>query len=136
MLFKSTGYLQYSRNHQLVVRADQGLADFYRHLIPKYYGVQRGRWPAHVTVVREVDGLIKEVPTNMDAWGKYQGEEIDFMYENIIRQGKIYFWLNIFCVRLEEIRSELGLSIRSQYTIPPEGFTKCFHMTLGNMKGL
>jgi hypothetical protein len=134
MLFKSKGILKYGGNHSLRVLCDQQLADYYRHLIPKSYGVQRGRWPAHITVVREVNGEEIDKPTDFTAWMKHEGEEIEFHYENIVRQGKIYFWLNIFCVRLEEIRSELGLPISSRYTIPPEGFTKCFHMTLGNTK--
>jgi hypothetical protein len=28
----------------------------------------------------------------------------------------------------------LGLPVSSEYTLPPEGFVKCFHMTIGNFK--
>lgn len=133
MLFKSKGILKYGGNHSLRLLADQQLADFYRHLIPKGLGVQRGRWPAHITVVRETDEEYDK-PTDFTAWMRHEDEEIEFHYESIVRRGEIYFWLNIFCVRLEEIRSELGLPITSRYTVPPEGFTKCFHMTLGNIK--
>ncbi len=130
-MFSSTGTLSYGEGYKLVVSCDQELADYYRSLIPKYYDVQRGRYPAHVTVVRTG----KEMPIILENWGKYQGEEIDFLYDPTMRMGEIYFWLNIWCKRLEEIRVELGLSNRSMYTLPPDcPFAKCFHMTVANCK--
>jgi hypothetical protein len=114
----------------LVVNADQELSNYYRVLIPKWKNAKSQMYPAHITVVRE--GL--EEPKNLEFWGKYQGEKIEFYYSPEVQEGTVYFWLNIFSVRLEEIRIELGLSVHSEYTLPPEGFTKCFHMTVGNKK--
>jgi len=87
-------------------------------------------YPPHITVVR----VHKEKVPNKEYWDKYAGEEIEFSYSPIVHEGSVYYWLNVFCVRLEEIRRELGLSVVSEYTLPPEGFIKCFHMTLGNKK--
>jgi hypothetical protein len=70
----------------------------------------------------------------MEVWGKYEGQEIDFSYENVIHSGTVYYWLNAFSTKLEEIREELGLPVSSQYTLPPEGFVKCFHITIANQK--
>jgi len=134
MLFKAQGKLRYSQNYKLVVEVEQDIVDFYRSLIPKSIKVSRGRWPAHITVVREKDGL--DFPPNMEFWGKYEGEIIEFLYSNQIEYGKIYYWLNVYCVKLEEIRKELGLPYVSRIALPPEGFKKCFHMTIGNTKGL
>lgn len=132
ILYKSTGVLNYSNSngYRLALDIDQGIADFYRNLIPKHIQINRPRWPAHTTVVRAE----KEIPKNLDVWGKYQDQSIDFWYSPTIHHGKIYFWLNTFCVRLEDIRRELGLPVVSQYTLPPAGFTKCFHMTIANQK--
>lgn len=130
MLYKSSGILQYEGDDKLIVLADPGMADFYRSLIPKYYDINRPKYPAHITVVRTG----KETVLDKTNWNKYNGETIDFMYDNSIQIGTVYFWLNIFCKRLEEIRLELGLRVDSPWTLPPEGFNKCFHMTLANRK--
>ena len=109
---------------------DQEIADYYRALIPKWLNPQRPRWRAHVTVVRQE----KEMPTLLEAWGRYEGERVEFLYDATIKMDKIYFWINVFCVRLEEIRLELGLPVSVVYTLPPDGFGKCFHCTIANMK--
>ncbi len=132
-LFESTGVLRYSfkegYGYRLVLEIDKDIVKYYRSLIPPWKGKPNPQmYDAHVSVVR------KEVPPNLDAWGKYEGEEVRFLYSNHIYNGTVYWWLNVFCVRLEEIRVELGLPVSSQYTIPPEGFDKVFHCTLGNCK--
>jgi len=131
-MYTSTGVLRYSEDNgkKLIVEVDPDLANYYRRLIPKYFDVKRGKYDAHITVVRSY----KETPPDLTAWGKYEGHEIDFLYEPIIRQGKIYWWLNVLCSRLEKIRLELGLEVSSPWTRPPEGFEKYFHITLGNTK--
>jgi len=132
VLYKSIGVLRYEFEigHKLVVEVDQQLSDYYRSLIPKFVSTNRPRYSAHITVVRQE----KETPVNLEHWGKYEGQEIEFFYSPIIQQGKVYFWLNTFCTKLEDIRLELGLPVVSQYTLPPEGFRKCFHCTIANMK--
>jgi len=132
ILYQAKGKLHYSTSngYKLIVECEQDIADMYRALVPKYYYLQRQRYPAHITVVRSY----KEIPLNMEPWGKYDGEVIEYYYEPFIRIGTAYMWLNILCKRLEEIRYELGLPIRSEYTQPPEGFSKYFHMTIGNIK--
>lgn len=129
-MISSTGTLRYGDNWKLIVQCDQAIANYYRSLVPKYYDIQGTRYPAHITVVRTE----KEIPTITEPWGKYEGQEIEFFYDPEVKMGKIYFWLNIWCKRLEEIRVELGLPNRSEFTLPPVPFTKCFHMTIGNSK--
>lgn len=130
-MYSSSGYLIYeidNSGHKLNVIVDRDLSNYYRALIPKYIDVQPQKYPPHISVVR------KETPIHLDKWNCYNGEEVEFFYDGIIRFGQVYCWLNVFCVRLEEIRLELGLPVSSIYTKPPEGFIKCFHMTLGNFK--
>lgn len=129
-MYPSTGILRYHNDFKLIVEVDPSIGNLYRSLIPKYIDFNRPKYNSHITVVRS--GL--EDPPRKEFWGKYEGEEIDFVYDSAIKEGSVYFWLNVYCVRLEEIRVELGLSATSEYTLPPEGFKKVFHCTLANKK--
>jgi hypothetical protein len=132
ILRRATGPLRYYRGSQggykLIVEVDQAIADFHRSLIPKYFWVQPPMYPAHISVVR------KEVPLASETWGRYEGEEVEFFYEPTVHSTHVYFWLNAFSRRLEEVRAELGLSVDAPFLQPPAGFTKTFHITLGNTK--
>lgn len=132
IIHPATGILHYSRGEhggfRLVVNVDQQISEYYRSLIPKYISLNKQRYPAHISVVR------KEVPVNLEFWEKYDGQEVEYFYSPIVCFGRVYCWLNVFSQRLEEIRLELGLPVSSEYTLPPEGFVKCFHMTIGNFK--
>lgn len=117
-------------SYRLAVLIDPGISLFYRSLIPKYYNVKPQMHDPHISVVRY------ENPPNMDFWGVYEGEMIKFLYDPIIQNDVTYWWLNVFCKRLEEIRLELGLPVSSPFTRPPDGFDKVFHTTIGNCKKL
>ena len=132
MFHESVGTIRYGEDYKLVVEVDQELARFYRSLIPKWIGVTRPRWPAHITVVRSE----KESPVDLSVWGKYEGYQIKFLYNSDVQFGKIYYWLDVLCKDLEEIRKELGMSVTSQYTRPPDGFSKYFHCTIANLKDI
>jgi hypothetical protein len=131
-MFKATGILSYdaSDSYRLTVEVNHQLAAYYRSLIPKYLRAKPPRWPAHITVVRP----IKETPVKLEHWGKYHGEKVEFLYEPYVHFGKMYYWLNILCKELEDIRLELGLPVVSPYTLPPDGFGKYFHCTIANCK--
>lgn len=132
-LFTSHGRLRYTRPEgrwKLIVECDQQLADYYESLMPPWIERQRPRYRAHISVVRNV------VPPVKEPWGRYEGERIEFAYSNYVHEGTVYFWLNAFSVRLEEVRQELGLNVHDQYTLPPGGFRKCFHLTLANRKAV
>jgi hypothetical protein len=133
MLYQSTGILRYSTKPllKLVLEVDSQISDYYRALMPRSIRINRQYYPPHISVVR------KEIPPNMDAWDKYEDKEIDFSYENIIHtDGKVYYWINAYSNRLDEIRLELGLPLTSLYTLPPKGFDKCYHITIGNIKNI
>ncbi len=134
MLYSSSGtfHCEYVEKYgyKAYVEVDKEIVAYYRRLIPKYITHRPQMYPSHISVVRY------EIPRNLKAWDYYvnKKEEIPFTYEGIVRIGKVYLWLNFFSKRLEEIRIELGLPVESIYTLPPEGFAKCFHCTIGNMK--
>jgi hypothetical protein len=128
-LFKSTGKLLYVEN-KLILEIDKELSKYYFSLVPKSYKLNPQKYDPHISVVRN------EIPPRMEYWYKYQNEFIDFLYEPYVYSGPIYYWLNTFSNRLEEIRLELGLPVSSEYTRPPGGFFKCFHTTIGNVKSI
>ena len=115
--------------YRLVVDVEKSFAAYYRALLPPSYLVQVPRWPPHITVVR----MGRDVPKNLDVWGKYHGDEVVFEYDPTIQISKLYYWLNVWGDQLEGIREELGLEPRNQWTRPPDGM-ECFHITIANKK--
>ena len=131
-LHKSVGVLKYTEKPgNLRVIVDPGLADYYRSLIPKSSVANKPMYPPHISVIRK-----EPTPILTDCWGKYDGQEVEFEYSTEIHSGKVYYWLNAFCLKLEEIRTELGLPVSTEFTRPPDGYVKCFHITLANSKKL
>ena len=136
-LRKSVGVLKYNQSRStgtywLVVEIDPEITRYYRALIPKSIRSNKQMYAPHITVVREA----KETPVNLEHWGKYQGEEVEFEYSHEVQFSENYVWLNVWCQRLEEIRLELGMPVDSPFTRPPDGYAKTFHTTLGNFKEL
>ena len=131
-LYKSSGPLRYSYNedygYRLVLDVDPGVVALSRYLVPKAFKLNPQKYKPHISIVR------KEVPGKLEFWGLYESELVEFEYTNIIYSGTVYWWLNAFSKRLEEIRLELGLPVHSLYTVPPEGYLKCYHITIGNIK--
>ena len=129
MWFNSTGVFYYSpklvgsRNEKwwLVLECDPEIGRFYRNRYNifryKIDSLQRPSWKEHITVVRN------EEPLNKSFWEKYSGQEVDFSYNPIVENDSKYFWLNVECDFLFEVRSELGLSKNPEYP---------FHLTIGN----
>lgn len=127
-MFATSGILQYGPGMRAVVWADQGIADLYRALIPKYYYADKQMYPAHITVVR----LKLENVKNLDVWNRYQGESVPFQYDNEIRFDGTYFYLNVQSDRIGDIREELGLP---RFRFGDLGADKrCYHITIGNCK--
>ena len=133
MFYTSKGTLKYENTTsgpRAVIEIDQGVADYYRRLIPKYMTANKQSWPSHITVVRA--GI--EFPLHMNHWRAYNKEVVEFIYSSVIHMDGLYYWLNCWSHRIDEIRSELGLTIKSRVTIPPPGYSKTYHITLANKK--
>lgn len=129
MLFFSSGVIHYRPDH-LVVDVDQEITRYYRSLLPKTIYLNTQMYSSHISIVR------KETPRHPQFWGKYEGQTVGFYYNNVIRNGTLYYWLDVFSIRFEIIRVELGLTVSSPFIEPPPGFLHCFHTTLGNVKEL
>lgn len=129
-MYETTGILRYvidDTGHKVYLEVDQEIANYYRSLIPKWIKFNRQYYPPHISVVRH------ETPVRN--WGVHDGKEVEFTYSPVVHFGTVYCWLNAFSVELEKIRLGMGLPVVSKYTVPPEGFEKTFHITLGNCKG-
>jgi hypothetical protein len=64
----------------------------------------RPAWQEHVTVIRN------EEPPLQSLWQKYAGLSVDFCYNPLPRSNGAYWWVDVECPFLLEIREELGLS--------------------------
>lgn len=121
--YESTGTVFYGPGIRAVVEIDEGIINFYRSLIPKYYTIKPQKYKAHITIVR----LNIEKPTNMEPWGKYEGEKIKFSYSPRIKNDLTYFWLDSYSEDIERIREELGLP---KYRVDRQEY----HITIANLK--
>lgn len=137
--YECSGVLRYSMTggYRLIVDIPCDLGNYYRALAPKYLHLRRPMYPTHITVVRPE----KDVPKNLAAWGKYEGETVKFLYEARVTHGKQYYWLRVLSKLLEDIRTELGLGLErsktpsdASYEEPPQPYVKFFHCTVANTK--
>lgn len=129
-MFQSNGILNYGPGLRAILIIDQGISDFYRSLIPKYYNAKPQKYRAHITVVRNY----KETPTKLEFWEKYQGKTISFLYYNNIQTDGTYFWLNVQSEEIGNIREELGLP-RFRDDRKFGGFLHNeYHVTIANVK--
>ena len=128
-MFESTGTIHYddSDGFRVIMAVDQDILAYYHSLIPKGLRVAKPGFPAHVTVVRPKYDTI----TLHRYWGNHEGERVPFMYDPYQLDGYGYFWLDCWSLRLEAIRSELGLPNTSRLTTRPPGTSKTFHITIG-----
>lgn len=105
----------------IILKTDEGIVEYYKHWIRKHYDVrfEKTIWGSHISVNRGTK------PPNVRLWNKYAGEKIDFTYTNhIYRPNEIFFCIDIICPRLEEIRTELGLTNKPNFG---------FHLTIGRL---
>lgn len=136
---KGYGYLQYDpfrgemkhrTNWWCVLTLDKEITRYYRWWMSFQYHIhlQQPSWDAHISVVRGE----KPRPEFVQHWKKYQGEKIEFEYQHGIihhdksqrtddraanNVGGLYYFMNVRCPRLEEIRAELGLRTGFNYHV-------------------
>ena len=127
---QSKGLVYYGPGIKAYVSVDQGLSDFYRSLIPKYYNAKPQKYKSHITIVR----LGKEFPKNMSVWKKHQGLNVNFFYDNEIQSDGKYFWLNVQSEDIEKIREELGLPKFRDDRKFGGILRKEYHITIANIK--
>lgn len=126
-MFTSTGIFHYdplpgTKHYEpnwALLKCDEDIANYYAwHL--KKHGVEVdpfNLWGVHVS------SLKGDLPVNPEVWGKYEGYEVEFHYNHIIRydNGK-HAWVDVYSEDLSAIREELGF--------PPKFW---YHLTIGRL---
>lgn len=105
----------------IILKTDEGIVDYYKYWIKKQYDVsfEKTIWGSHISVNRG------SVPPNKGLWNKYAKERIPFEYTNrVYRVNDIFFCVDAYSERLEQIRLELGLPAQ-----PNHGF----HITIARL---
>jgi hypothetical protein len=129
-MYESSGLIQYGPGIRAIAIIDQGISDFYRSLIPKYYNAKPQKYKSHITIVRNG----KEYPLNMNCWGKYDGCTIKFLYDPEIKTDGKYFWLDAQSEDIGKIRQELGLPFYRDDRYFGGVMRKEYHITIANTK--
>jgi hypothetical protein len=130
MRYESKGVLYYNpkrgKNQDaswwLILDVDKELTRYYRWWVMREFGLRlhEPSWNAHATIVRG------EAPPNIHAWKKYEGREIVFSVQHVVRQAgdttgwdrpDCYWFVDIFSSELSMIREELGFPPKEKYHI-------------------
>lgn len=108
-----------------VVDVDKEITRYYRWWLQKekHILLHQPAWDAHISIFRGEADCAKYP----ELWKKYQNKRVDFLYEhgNIRVQedknnGGYYYWIDVECPFLSEMRTEMNL---------PVGWR--FHITIG-----
>ena len=128
-MFTSTGILQYDpgkgQKHfdpwWALLLCDDEIARYYAWQLKKrgmeVYPNDKGLWGTHISVLKG------DVPIQTKDWGRYEGYEVEFHYNHLIRfeNGK-HAWVDIYSEDLSAIREELGFPFKPWY-----------HLTIGRL---
>lgn len=125
-MLKSIGKLTYSpRSHLanpqkwLVLMCDDSISTYYRHMFYKEFPwkgkLTRPVWGAHISVIRGEY-------TDPKLWMLDNNKIIEFEYEGGVLDNGIYYWLNVKCNYLLDLREKYNLSREPRHGL---------HMTIG-----
>jgi hypothetical protein len=117
--YEAIGILNY-KNNWLILETPFSINLYYKWWIEKFIGkkISTPLYGSHVTIIA---GKYTDV-SNHPNWAKYQDKKIPFKYSSIIYGDDNYFWLNVICGELADIRKELGLSPDPHWSL---------HLTIG-----
>jgi len=138
-MYASSGTLRYSPKREasdqhwwVILDCDPEIGRYYRHLYHHEHHrcrkLAKPFWGPHITVLRneEPDDAYKHL------WNRHAGEKIEFHYQGGIKDNygperyRSFFWLEVICPRLNEIRQELGLKDVSSI------WKGGYHLTVGS----
>jgi hypothetical protein len=135
---KTKGIIRYNpargnlKNNQscCILELDSGIADYYRHQVNKYYGIDlvKPSWKSHVSIITGEDASMAE---QYHIWCKYEGKEVEIAYypyprysgdtDNKYGTESGWFWFLT-------VESEFFNEIRSEFLLPN---IKNPHLTIG-----
>jgi len=121
-MFSGSGNLLYYPTWWLIAKVEGDICKYYRTLVKFYNRSLKLNPPKHGAHITIIAGKY-EKPSNENLWNKYQGDRIEFEYDPFITIDREYFWVEVKCKRIEDIREELGL---------PRTIIHPWHLTIGN----
>jgi hypothetical protein len=124
--FEGCGTLCYYPSGWLLLDTADEIGKYYRQLgflDNRTLQLNPPRRTTHVTIIANK----YEDRTSHPCWKKYEHKQIHFLYLPGVQDDGEYFWLQVICPHIEDIREELGLP--RQIPIP-------WHITIGNLKNL
>lgn len=130
-MFKSIGKLVYnpsthlgSNQKWLVLMADDNIGRYYRSLYHQEFFYKpkliQPIWSSHVSLIRG------EYVPNLHLWGLNKNKLVEFEYEAGAQSNGEYWWLNVNCPELEDLRVKYGLSKQPKFGL---------HLTIGRLSG-
>lgn len=139
-MFTSFGNIKYE-NERFFVSVDEELSKYYISQIP--IKLNRQKYAPHITIARITKSQLAKLCLS-DFYNKYFsksntkdncliGKLIQFEYDHFIFNNETYYWLNVYSKELTEFIERFDIQLIGDIWMPPDG-TKCFHITLGNLK--
>lgn len=139
-MFTSTGILQYDPGkgekhfdpHWALVLCDDEISRYYAWHLKRWgqevYPNNKGLWRTHVSALKG------DAPPNPSVWSKYDGFEIEYHYNHIIRydNGK-HAWVDVYSEDLSKIREELGLGPKYWYHLTVGRLMRPFNVEVENL---
>ncbi|MNJ90129.1 hypothetical protein D3C87_77230 [compost metagenome] len=105
-----------------IVKCEKSIIDYYKYWAVKNQKIKISAplFGPHISIIRgeEPNDEYKHL------WKFCHGEEVEFTYYPDFDNNGEYWWLNIDCPRLTEIRKVLGLPEMPNYN---------FHLTIGKL---
>lgn len=124
---KSVGKIVYaptshllSSNNWAIVTCDDEISKYYRSLYLQEFKnkIIRPTWGAHISWIRN-----ERIP-NFKLGKLFNNKIIEFEYYPGVKDNGTYFWLNVKCDYLLELRSKYGLSKEPKFGL---------HLTIGKI---
>lgn len=124
IIYSPTSHLGQPKNWAILM-CDDEISKYYRSLYSKEYRFLNGEYPftkltrpvwgTHISFIR------KEKPS---IWGKNQNQIIEFEYFAGAKDNGDYFWLDVKCDYLLDLRESLGLTRNPKFGL---------HLTFGKI---
>jgi hypothetical protein len=105
-----------------IVECPHDIIEYYRYWVTKNqkFKLNFPSFGAHISIIRD-----EEPPDDFKyLWKKRDGMLVNFTYSPDFETNGEYYWLNVHCPVLNEIRTELGLPSEPEYG---------YHLSIGKI---